>query len=545
MASAHQADAGHSRTPSDDTSDTIEMDNLEELAITPDPRDSKRTAAAGLPNANLLHEKRVYFPDEHHDHEEDSGEEGEALLAFAERPLPRVRDVPLAEHVGGWVQARRIVVETVPTLLLTSVGLTFTGKLLNNVSSLQIISQVDELIMIIPVILNLKGNLEMSLSARLSTAANIGELDHPKARRQIIIGNLTLLQVQATVVSFVAALVAFALSRVMPTTEPAVEVARSLFAPRDILQRRRPRPIPTPTSPGGLAEFFVTASSAMLSASISSVLLGTFMCALVLVCRRFKWDPDNIAPPLAACLGDLVTLFLLAMIAVINIAFIDTPIPLIILIASVITAVGWTFVTLRNERVRGLLSKGWVPLFIAMVISCGTGIVLDNFVKRFDNFALLAAVVSGLPENVGSIFVSRLSTALHATARSITGLPLVAEDEYRGIKDTAQSPSHSIVILTLCSVAIPVEIALIAALRLAGWLTVPFVTLPVVFLFFLVTVITSLMLARYLTNFLWNRNLDPDMYALPILSAVVDLVGQLLLVACFEMLSHLGVPLKP
>ena len=39
--------------------------------------------------------------------------------------------------------------------------------------------RVDELIMIIPVVLNLKGNLEMNLSARLGTAANLGHLDKP------------------------------------------------------------------------------------------------------------------------------------------------------------------------------------------------------------------------------------------------------------------------------------------------------------------------------------------------------------------------------
>ena len=37
--------------------------------------------------------------------------------------------------------------------------------------------RIDELIIIIPVILNLKGNLEMNLSARLGTAANTGLLD--------------------------------------------------------------------------------------------------------------------------------------------------------------------------------------------------------------------------------------------------------------------------------------------------------------------------------------------------------------------------------
>ena len=64
---------------------------------------------------------------------------------------------------------------------------------------------VNELIMIIPVMLNLKGNLEMNLSARLGTAANMGDLDIPSVRNRIIFGNLALLQVQAAFVSFVAA----------------------------------------------------------------------------------------------------------------------------------------------------------------------------------------------------------------------------------------------------------------------------------------------------------------------------------------------------
>ena len=47
----------------------------------------------------------------------------------------------------------------------------------------------------------------------------------------------------------------------------------------------------------------------------------------------------------------------------------------------------------------------------------------------------------------------------------------------------------------------------------------------------------SLVVARTLTGFLWSKKLDPDMYALPIHSALMDLVGQLLLVLCYEIVS--------
>lgn len=74
--------------------------------------------------------------------------------------------------------------------------------------------------MIIPVVLNLNGNLEMNLSARLSTAANVGELDESDARRSIILGSLALLQVQTISVSFIAACVALILGRFVPRNGP-------------------------------------------------------------------------------------------------------------------------------------------------------------------------------------------------------------------------------------------------------------------------------------------------------------------------------------
>ena len=82
---------------------------------------------------------------------------------------------------------------------------------------------IGELIVIVPVIMNLKGNLEMNLSARLGTAANMGELDDPSRRRKIILGNLALLQVQATVVACVAACVAVLLSLFVPDPPPPSE----------------------------------------------------------------------------------------------------------------------------------------------------------------------------------------------------------------------------------------------------------------------------------------------------------------------------------
>lgn len=83
---------------------------------------------------------------------------------------------------------------------------------------------------------------------------------------------------------------------------------------------------------------------------------------------------------------------------------VHTPIPLILVIILCAAAVGWTILARRNPHVKGLLLQGWWPLFAAMIISSGTGLVLDAFVSRYRGFALISAVITGQ-----SAFVSEWS----------------------------------------------------------------------------------------------------------------------------------------
>ncbi|KAG1749551.1 Mg transporter [Suillus lakei] len=423
-----------------------------------------------------------------------------------------------------WSQIGSIVIECAPTLLMTTISLLFTGELFDRVSRWRAMRTIDELIIIVPVVLNLKGNLEMNLSARMGTAANMGELDDRGAQRKIVGGNLALLQVQATVVAFVAACVAMLLGLFVPqlSSRPAVPFpqnsALSLIA-------RVPRP---PLPPGGnpksgLTEFTMVASSAMTTTCLSSIILGVFMSFLVIVCRRFG---HNIAPPVASGLGDLLTLSLLGAISSILVDVINTPIPLVCGILTILSATICVLLVRRNKTVDGLLYQGWVPLFGAMVISCATGIVLDMFASRYQGFPLLAIVISGLPGSVGSIFVSRLSTALHAASANTS---LQKSD-----------PSPKLVVVTFILITVPIVILFLCILRASGWLKFSVIFAISLVLFFCCAVFTSLVVARLLTNFLWSRGFDPDTYALPIHSALVDLIGQVLLVLCFEIVSFLG-----
>lgn len=125
-------------------------------------------------------------------------------------------------------------------------------------------TQVSELFILVPVLLNLKGNLEMNLAARFSTLANLGDLDQPETRDTLVWGNLALIQVQALISGAVAGIISFILG---------------------ILEH--------PNEPATVYESILIISSSMISATVSSFILGVFMCLLIILSRKFKIDPGN------------------------------------------------------------------------------------------------------------------------------------------------------------------------------------------------------------------------------------------------------------
>lgn len=352
----------------------------------------------------------------------------------------------------------------------------------------------------------------MNLSARLSTAANIGDLDNRAMRRKLILGNLSLLQVQALLVSSVAAMLSFLLGIILgpsaPSTTPEKETPTLLLL-RAVIASRRPKYHPPKTSNrGGPREFFIVLATALCSASASSLILGTFMCALVVLCRKGGLNPDNIAPPVASALGDLLTLTLLGLIS----AVIQPMPPAVLAILLIIIFIGFVacfILTTRNTRVKHLLAQGWTPLFGAMAISSGAGLVLDKFVLKWESFGMLSIIIGGIPGSVGSVYISRLSTTLHAlvhgSGHSLPAAPNGAAATPTSIMtprtprslipanpelspEVLQEARPFVSALALFLVTLPVQLGFIVIAYLVGWISLPPLFVVGFVFFFCITV---------------------------------------------------------
>ncbi|GAA5970152.1 hypothetical protein JCM11641_000290 [Rhodosporidiobolus odoratus] len=397
--------------------------------------------------------------------------------------------------------------ETLPVLLFSLCGAVLTGELLERLQTWRVFIRIEELFILVPILLNLKGNLEMNLAARFSTSANIGELDLRATRRSLILGNLALLQVQALIVSLISGLLAFVLG--MASRKGVKHALQHPLhsVPTDETEALR----------GGYFEALLVLCVSMLAASISSGVLGSFMCSLVVLCRRFNINPDNIATPLASSLGDMITLTIIGILSSLFITFMGTIISTLVFIALLGAVVVNVVLTFRNAYVQELLTIGWGPLFAAMAISSGSGVVLETYITAYPGFGLLSTALNALSGGAGSIFVSRISTALHSGRRehyiisslSLFGLTAPVLLLFLLFAwGTGQAPGG--VVFGLASAAVVV-----------------------------VQIVLALLLAYWGTLLLWKWDYDPDVYALPLLTSFLDVSGQLLLVGAYALTKHL------
>ncbi|KAF0881480.1 solute carrier family 41 member 2 isoform X1 [Crocuta crocuta] len=398
--------------------------------------------------------------------------------------------------------------------LLAGFGTVSAGMVLDIVQHWEVFKKVTEVFILVPALLGLKGNLEMTLASRLSTAVNIGKMDSPIEKWNLIIGNLALKQVQATVVGFLAAVAAIILGWI-------------------------------PEGKYYLDHSILLCSSSVATAFIASLLQGIIMVGVIVGSKKTGINPDNVATPIAASFGDLITLAILAWISQGLYACLERYYyisPLVGVFFLALTPI-WIIIAAKHPATRTVLHSGWEPVITAMVISSIGGLILDTTVSdpNLVGIVVYTPVINGIGGNLVAIQASRISTYLHL--HSIPGeLPDEPKGCYYPFRTFFGPGVNNKSAQVLLLLVIPGHLIFLYTIHLmkSGHtsLTVIFI---VVYLFAAVLqVFTLLWIADWMVHHFWRKGKDPDSFSIPYLTALGDLLGTALLALSFHFLWLIG-----
>ncbi|XP_037281894.2 solute carrier family 41 member 1 isoform X1 [Rhipicephalus microplus] len=397
--------------------------------------------------------------------------------------------------------------------LAAGFGTVGAGLLLDMVQHWPVFQNVTELFILVPALLGLKGNLEMTMAARMSTQANLGNMDTLREQWKSASGNMALVQCQATVVSLLASLFAVMMGFI---TERHFELRNALML----------------------------CASSLVTASVASLVLGSVMIGVVILSRKHHINPDNVAIPVAASLGDLTTLALLAGAGSLLFGGTeDVRLYLCVVIFFLLFIPLWVLIARSNTYTSSVLWSGWIPIISAMAISSLGGSILDMTVPTFENLAVFQPVISGVAGNLVAIQTSRLSTYLHQRtkigARPIEAGGGICLDPCSAFFGKGRNARAARVLMMMVLPGHLVFTYTISFVRPSRMAVTP-VFLLVYFSSALLQVFLLLYLSRCMVYWMWARQIDPDNAAIPYLTALGDLLGIGLLALSFHLLRALG-----
>uniref|UniRef100_A0A8C1VBI0 Solute carrier family 41 member n=2 Tax=Cyprinus carpio TaxID=7962 RepID=A0A8C1VBI0_CYPCA len=393
--------------------------------------------------------------------------------------------------------------------LLAGFGTVAAGMVLDIVQHWTVFTEVTEVFILVPALLGLKGNLEMTLASRLSTAANIGQMDTAKDMWKMIMGNLALIQVQATVVGFLASIAAVIFGWI-------------------------------PEGNFKMGHAVLLCASSVATAFIASLLLGLIMIGVIIASRKVGINPDNVATPIAASLGDLITLALLAGIST---EFNDYANPMVCAFFVALTPI-WVLIARRTPSTREVLYSGWEPVIIAMAISSVGGLILDKTVSNpnFAGMAVFTPVINGVGGNLVAVQASRISTYLHMNALPIAEpnpAPRKCPTPWSTFFGSGVNARSARVLFLLVAPGHLVFLYTINSMQ-GGHTTLTSVFIAFYLAAALLQVVILLYLADWMVNWMWHRGMDPDNFSIPYLTALGDLLGTGFLALCFHILWLIG-----
>ncbi|VDK66270.1 unnamed protein product [Onchocerca ochengi] len=284
--------------------------------------------------------------------------------------------------------------QTLLPFFVAGLGQICTGLFFERAQHWWLFLYVPETFILVPALLGLKGNLEITYASRFCTLSNTGRMNEAKEVFVIARFNFCLIELQAIILSFFAALLSSAIGLINCNFNQS--------------------------------HAMVILSSSIYTAFLSSLIIGFVMIAIVVSTRRYGIDPDNITAPLTATLSDFITLIMLIGMGTLvvhmyigNLYILNIAMVIFLLCITPFL----TYYAAKDPRTRAVLKDGWFAVTAAIIVGCCSGLLLQSAIVVFPGIAALHPLIAGLAGNRVSVQSSRLATALHLSKYSLGTLP--------------------------------------------------------------------------------------------------------------------------
>lgn len=377
-----------------------------------------------------------------------------------------------------------ILLQATPVVILTSIGELFAGGILGKMH--ERLDLIPGLIILVPAIMGLRGNIGTALASRISSSLHLGLVSKRFTFSKFNVSNIGAGFLLSLAVSVVIGLTARLACQIFGL--PSIPLVNLLLI-------------------------------AMLASTMASLVLIPFTVTLTYFAFSRNLDPDNIVAPTIGMIGDVVTVAVvfIAAEAVLRLK-VDDAWSLLLLpaVPMMVRSIP------KRYRLVNILKQSIPILFLCTVFGVLAGIFLH---WQYDRFYLVPGLLILVPQiiakagSIGGIFGARFSSGLH----------LGYLRPYR-LNDYVTKNFIGAIALAALIAPIVTLITYFGA-QLLNIPMIQFIPLLLINIFAILIITFVVFILDYTTaSFSYNIRIDPSNSVIPIVTSLGDIIGTVILV---------------
>ena len=375
----------------------------------------------------------------------------------------------------------KLIRESISALLLALVADSIAGLVMNRY--VNIFVMIPGLLMVIPALIDMRGNVYGAFISRLSSKLHLGEIEDlhdPKVKMGILSAKM-LAYSGALIVGTIAGIFSFI------RTGNAVYL---MFIPAIIL----------------FTHLFTASTLTPLTAYIG------------VKSYQKGWNPDNVGVPLISSVGDLASVVFILLSAFLLLQIFDYPSLIALVLISILL-----YVFLIGRRMwKDAEGKRVYTQSLPIIIAVGLLELITGGLWEGNKIGIILLVLPSVLEtlgNIGSVFSSRLSSFIYLGVVEPAAVP-------KGKKMRTEMLS----ILALSSIIY----ALISVFVFLVTLDIRAVAMVLISAYSALLILV--MLSYYLTVGSLKMKLDPDNVVVPVITTLADIIGTVLIILSYRLL---------